>query len=146
MILERTSRQFFIKQQQHNTNTNGSLNPPPRPSLPNQHPFKQQGKPNTDNTYYYPDHTMPTFFLYLFILLSLLRSPTKAQTASGCNNLCSGHGTCDASGGTPTYKCTCFEGWGAADDIAEYKAPDCSQRKSTTVLLVFCENYFFQKI
>ena len=146
MILERTSRQFFIKQQQHNTNANGSLNPPPRPSLPNQHPFKQQGKPNTDNTYYYPDHTMPTLFLYLFILLSLLRSPTKAQTASGCNNLCSGHGTCDASGGTPTYKCTCFEGWGAADDIAEYKAPDCSQRKSTTYFLFFVRIIFFQKI
>lgn len=44
--------------------------------------------------------------------------------ARGCNNNCNGHGICDMSIGL----CTCFVGWGAPDDIALYKAPDCSQR------------------
>ncbi|TMW67627.1 hypothetical protein Poli38472_011247 [Pythium oligandrum] len=37
---------------------------------------------------------------------------------------CNGHGRCN----TATKTCTCFEGYGAATDVAVYKAPDCSQR------------------
>lgn len=47
--------------------------------------------------------------------------------AGACTSLsdCSGHGTCDAT----TLKCTCYDGWGSADDISYYKSPDCSKRK-----------------
>lgn len=65
----------------------------------------------------------------VYILLCLIHSPTDAQSASGCAKNCNGHGTCDASGVTPTYKCTCYEGWGHPNDVAEYKSPDCSTRK-----------------
>ncbi len=64
------------------------------------------------------------FFLHLVRWIPL----SKAQTASGCANSCSGHGICDKSGGSPTYKCTCFDGFGSDADIADYKAPDCSMR------------------
>jgi hypothetical protein len=37
---------------------------------------------------------------------------------------CSGHGACN----TVSRTCQCYAGWGHPDDIATYKAPDCSQR------------------
>lgn len=37
---------------------------------------------------------------------------------------CSGHGDCNVA----TATCACYSGWGAPTDIANYKAPDCSQR------------------
>lgn len=65
----------------------------------------------------------------VFLLHLMRRAPiSTAQTASGCANSCSGHGTCDKAGGSPTYKCTCFDGFGSDMDIADYKAPDCSLR------------------
>ena len=70
-------------------------------------------------------HILPTL---VFISLVLHSPSIDAQTASGCSNNCNGHGTCDTSGSTPTYKCTCFDGWGSSTDIADYKAPDCSSR------------------
>ena len=46
--------------------------------------------------------------------------------AAGCAHLsgCSGHGACD----TARSRCDCESGWGAAADVAAYKAPDCSLR------------------
>lgn len=38
---------------------------------------------------------------------------------------CNGHGDCVGST-MATAICSCWEGWGAASDIATYKAPDCS--------------------
>jgi hypothetical protein len=73
----------------------------------------------------------PRFFLVVavFLLHAARRLPVStAQTASGCSNSCSGHGICDKTGGSPTYKCACFDGFGSDADIAEYKAPDCSLR------------------
>ena len=73
---------------------------------------------------------MNHFFFYTTIFTScIIQSRIYAQTASGCSNNCNGHGTCDTSGGTPTYKCTCYDGWGSDSDIADYKSPDCSTRK-----------------
>ena len=65
----------------------------------------------------------------LTIFACLLHSPIDAQRASGCALNCNGHGTCDKSGGTPTYKCACYDGWGGANDIADYKSPDCTSRE-----------------
>ncbi len=39
-------------------------------------------------------------------------------------NYCNGHGVCVESNST----CNCYEGWGADNEIASYKAPDCSVR------------------
>lgn len=39
-------------------------------------------------------------------------------------NYCNGHGACL----NITSTCLCYEGWGASTDIADYRAPDCSQR------------------
>jgi hypothetical protein len=51
-----------------------------------------------------------------------------------CPNACSGHGDCDYA----AAKCTCFDGWGADGDVAEYKAPDCSQRVRACVCACGC--------
>ena len=56
-------------------------------------------------------------------LLNFLSTLSEAQTCASLNS-CSGHGTCNPS----TDVCSCFEGWGAASDIAYYKSPDCSLR------------------
>ena len=42
-----------------------------------------------------------------------------------CPNDCSGHGACDIN----TATCACEKGWGSDADVADYKAPDCSQRE-----------------
>jgi hypothetical protein len=65
--------------------------------------------------------------LRALVLLCLL---TSWAVAGPCAHLkdCSGHGDCDPVALT----CNCYNGWGAADDIATYKSPDCSLRTSTT--------------
>lgn len=63
----------------------------------------------------------------LVLVIALLGSDVKVEAGSGCSmqNYCNGHGLC-----RNTYsQCDCYAGWGAASDIATYKAPDCSQRK-----------------
>lgn len=40
-----------------------------------------------------------------------------------CPNFCSGHGKCEANS-----KCSCYDGWGSADDTSLYKSHDCSTR------------------
>ena len=40
---------------------------------------------------------------------------------------CNGHGYCDDTLHQKWQKCICSRGWGAEEDIMEYKAPDCSQ-------------------
>ena len=78
-----------------------------------------------------------TFLVLVF--LYLVHSPIDAQTATGCSGTgtsgCNGHGVCDKAGGTPTYKCTCYDGWGSPADIADYKSPDCATRTSSFFLL-----------
>lgn len=56
------------------------------------------------------------------------QTPTPTLTTSGCSHLnnCNGHGNCIERNGRGV--CECYEGWGAADDIAIYRSPDCSQR------------------
>jgi hypothetical protein len=67
----------------------------------------------------------------LALALALLLAPAaraqlSASAGGGCLALngCSGHGACDAA----TQRCQCYAGYGAAADIATYKAPDCSLR------------------
>lgn len=59
-------------------------------------------------------------------LAALLLFAAQRAAAYSCSHLnnCTGHGECD----TATGRCKCFTGWGAATDVALYKAPDCSQR------------------
>jgi hypothetical protein len=67
----------------------------------------------------------PVLGLAVVLGLSCVR---WAGAGSGCSmhNYCNGHGLC-----RNTYsQCDCYEGWGAATDIAVYKAPDCSKRES----------------
>lgn len=61
----------------------------------------------------------------LIAALLLLWLPSSHATAP-CWFLgdCNGHGDCN----TATATCSCYTGWGAATDIATYKAPDCSLR------------------
>lgn len=65
----------------------------------------------------------------LIVALALLcRGPQRVEAGAGCSmqNYCNGHGLC-----RNTYsQCDCYAGWGAASDIAVYKAPDCSLRES----------------
>lgn len=58
--------------------------------------------------------------------LLLLLTAIGGAGAGSCAQLsaCSGRGTCD----TVNSKCNCFNGFGSASDIAQYKAPDCSAR------------------
>lgn len=64
----------------------------------------------------------PTVGAAAFLLSCLVHS----ALGTGCAYLgnCNGHGDCNAL----TYTCSCYEGWGAATDIAIFKAPDCSLR------------------
>ena len=41
-----------------------------------------------------------------------------------CPGACNGHGDCDYASGV----CACHDGWGSEQDVAQYKAPDCSKR------------------
>ncbi|KAJ0397255.1 hypothetical protein P43SY_008583 [Pythium insidiosum] len=61
---------------------------------------------------------------------ALWRSRVEAQIGVGTGNLCAMLGNCNGHGrcNTATKTCTCYEGFGAATDVAYYKAPDCSQR------------------
>lgn len=63
--------------------------------------------------------------LVLAAAVALLSHVVLATTPCFHLTDCNGHGTCEAT----TKTCKCFAGWGAAADIATYKAPDCSQRK-----------------
>mmetsp|Transcript_31829 Transcript_31829/g.43438 ORF Transcript_31829/g.43438 Transcript_31829/m.43438 type:complete len:274 (-) Transcript_31829:153-974(-) len=58
-----------------------------------------------------------------FILLLALGISYVAGDCSMQNN-CNGHGSCLNA----TSSCQCYDGWGAATDIADYRAPDCSLR------------------
>jgi len=40
------------------------------------------------------------------------------------HNNCNGHGECQSS----TKTCSCYDGYGSATDVADYKSPDCSLR------------------
>jgi hypothetical protein len=44
---------------------------------------------------------------------------------------CSGHGVCNSVSRT----CTCYDGWGGPNDLATYKAPDCSLRACRVLVL-----------
>lgn len=52
--------------------------------------------------------------------------PVGVLATTPCFHLseCSGHGVCDSVSRT----CTCYDGWGGPNDLATYKAPDCSLR------------------
>ena len=58
------------------------------------------------------------------IILLMMTFVQGATDGSGCAMLndCNGHGSCN----TATKICTCYVGWGAPTDVAEYKSPDCS--------------------
>ena len=94
--------------------------------IPNGVPFRFSCKSQKNMVPVLPS-SMNCFVLIIFACL--LHSPIDAQTASGCALNCNGHGTCDTSGSTPTYKCACYDGWGGANDIADYKSPDCTSRE-----------------
>ena len=61
-------------------------------------------------------------FCLLFCFLICLLSRVYSNCAM--YNYCNGHGVCIESNST----CNCYEGWGADNEIASYKAPDCSVR------------------
>ena len=61
--------------------------------------------------------------LSLFLRPALLPTLTNAGDCVDMN-YCNGHGTCQ----TKTDSCDCYEGWGAASDVAVYKLHDCSGR------------------
>lgn len=65
---------------------------------------------------------METFSLLRWLLLAALVAKTIADCAS--QNFCNGHGTCQNT----TSTCVCYDGWGSSNDVAFYKAPDCSLR------------------
>lgn len=48
-------------------------------------------------------------------------------------NSCNGHGLCDAT----TLLCDCYPGWGAATDVATFRAPDCSLRTQSCMMFEF---------
>lgn len=52
---------------------------------------------------------------------------SEGETACSALNDCNGHGRCNAD----TKTCECILGFGAVEDIASYKAPDCSTREWT---------------
>ena len=58
------------------------------------------------------------------VLLSYFCFLTQVWSSCVAMNDCNGHGKCHLA----TMRCQCFEGWGSATDIAQYKAPDCSER------------------
>lgn len=60
----------------------------------------------------------------LLIVIFLAIWGTEVKSDCSMLNECSGHGECV----NRTSTCNCAEGYGAASDIAFYKAPDCSQR------------------
>jgi hypothetical protein len=47
-------------------------------------------------------------------------------------NNCNNHGTCDEA----NRVCRCFDGFGSASDIAQYKAPDCSLSECRAILAI----------
>jgi len=55
--------------------------------------------------------------MYRFIVLALA---TIGLVSAGCDNSCSGHGTCDLKS-----KCTCYDNWGLG---LAHDTGDCSQR------------------
>jgi len=65
-------------------------------------------------------YTMNILF-YLNLLCLIIQ-----QSYGDCSMLsyCNGHGVCHFGNST----CNCYEGWGGPDEIATYKAPDCSLR------------------
>ena len=58
----------------------------------------------------------------LYIVLFIFSIEYAYSVCVSLNN-CNGHGRCNFA----TSTCDCFDGWGAATDIALYRAPDCSQ-------------------
>ena len=60
------------------------------------------------------------------IFLILLFFSYNKCVYSDCSmmNNCNGQGVCNPK----TSACDCFEGFGAATDITNYRAPDCSAR------------------
>ncbi|KAF1319352.1 hypothetical protein FI667_g13254, partial [Globisporangium splendens] len=65
-----------------------------------------------------------TWTLSAAIATLLFLHSVDAQLGVATDNLCAMLGNCNGHGRCKT--CTCFEGYGAASDIAAYKAPDCS--------------------
>jgi hypothetical protein len=65
--------------------------------------------------------------------VSEVRAQLGVPTGNLCAMLanCNGHGRCDAL----TKTCACFEGFGAASDVAVYKSPDCSLRTHRIALV-----------
>lgn len=76
-----------------------------------------------------PASPLSPLLLSLLLLLRPSSPQSTTTTSSGGGsclalNGCSGNGICDAA----TSRCLCYAGYGAASDIATYKAPDCSLR------------------
>ncbi|KAG9413599.1 hypothetical protein AC1031_012826 [Aphanomyces cochlioides] len=73
-----------------------------------------------------PLHTVGSYSITTTDAQNNVLEQTTTVGGEGCAELndCSGHGDCTLMSKT----CLCYPGWGAASDIAEYKAPDCSQR------------------
>ena len=60
----------------------------------------------------------------VIVVMAACTAPLLATTP--CFHLaeCNGHGICDPI----ARSCTCYDGWGGPNDLAQYKAPDCSKR------------------
>lgn len=65
-------------------------------------------------------------YMYGYLTLFIILSYSTVEGGSCLHlNGCSGHGICD----TENSRCNCYSGWGATEDKALYRAPDCSLRK-----------------
>jgi len=73
--------------------------------------------------YSYKLSTLASLYLYICILASFIIPFTLSGSCTHLN-ACSGHGICD----TENSRCNCYTGWGAIEDKALYRAPDCSLR------------------
>lgn len=76
-------------------------------------------------------HVRRLQLLPLLLLLALGQpARVRAQLGVPTGNLCAALGNCNGHGrcNSLSKTCACFEGYGAAADVALYKAPDCSLR------------------